>query len=162
MMLKHISPGFRARRGRASASRQSVHRLPPAQVKEVDFSIDGGPVRWTEHNPPYSFSDDGAYLVTSWLKPGAHRFTVKAVATDGRVAIDTVTASGVGAPAVPTELRGSWQRRPFSKPLPGWPAGTDKLVSDRRWIELVHPRAVRPGEERPDRRAYITLTHRRM
>jgi hypothetical protein len=135
---------------------QASPSLPPTQVKKVEFSIDGGSVRWTEHKAPYSFSDDGAYLVTSWLKPGAHRFTVKAVATDGRVAIDTVTAKTVAPPAVPAELRGTWQRTPFSKVLvPGWPTGTYKLVFDSRWIKLIHPGPFDPVKSAPTGQGYI-------
>jgi hypothetical protein len=129
--------------------------LPHAQVKKVDYSIDGGPVRWTEHHYPYSFSDNGAYLVTTWLKPGRHRFTVRAVATDGRVAIDTVTAKTVAPPAVPAAQHGTWERAPFSKALPGWPTGTYKLIFDRRWIELIHPGPFDPVKSVPTGEGYI-------
>jgi len=61
------------------------HGLPtlaPANVKEVDFLIDGN-VDWIEQHAPYSYSDDAGYLVTSWLSPGRHRFTVRVSAIDG-------------------------------------------------------------------------------
>ena len=51
--------------------------LPRKQVAEVAFVIDGGKPRWIEHNPPYTYGDDRGYLVTSWLSPGRHRFTVR-------------------------------------------------------------------------------------
>ena len=52
------------------------------KIKEVAFLIDGK-VRWIEDNPPYSYSEDGGYLVTSWLSPGLHRFTVRATSYTG-------------------------------------------------------------------------------
>ena len=85
----------------------------PAQIKEVDFLIDGK-VAWIEHGAPYVYSDnDGphrGYLVTSWLSPGKHRFSVRAHAGDGLDAEDTVVA-GVGQPPeVPADLAGTWRR----------------------------------------------------
>src|SRR5271156_4835072 len=54
--------------------------LPASQVATVSFLIDGT-VRWVETEPPYVYSNnDGnghfGYLVTTWLTPGQHRFTV--------------------------------------------------------------------------------------
>lgn len=129
--------------------------LPATQIQEVDFSIDGSPIRWTEHSKPYSFSDDGGYLVTSWLKPGPHRFTIKAVAVDGRVALDTVTAQVTAPPAVPDALKGTWTRTPDPISTPGWPTGSYKLVFDPRWIELIHPGPFDPVKSVPTGEGYI-------
>ena len=129
--------------------------LTAAKIQEVDFTIDGGPVRWTEHNKPYSFSDDGGYLVTTWLKPGPHRFTVKAIAKDGRIALDTVTARVAAPPPVPSALKGTWAHTPAPIGTPGWPNGTYKLVFDPRWIELIHPGPFDPVKSAPTGEGYI-------
>jgi hypothetical protein len=50
---------------------------PLREVGKVDFLIDGK-VRWIERNTPYVYGDDSNWLVTSWLSPGRHRFTVRA------------------------------------------------------------------------------------
>ena len=56
--------------------------VPLAQIREVDYLIDGRRA-WVEHHPPYFYgSNEGNYgnwLVTSFLSPGVHRFTVRAV-----------------------------------------------------------------------------------
>ena len=49
--------------------------LPVSQVSRVEFLIDGK-VGWDEENAPYTYGDDSNWLVTSWLSPGRHRFTV--------------------------------------------------------------------------------------
>ena len=90
--------------------------VPTSQVREVEFLIDGK-VRWIEHNAPYSYSDDGGLLVTTWLGPGPHRFTVRATSTSGRKAMDTVIARVVALPSLPTALSGSW-RREIVTPVP--------------------------------------------
>jgi hypothetical protein len=84
--------------------------LPPSKIREVDFLIDGRR-SWVEHSAPYTYGYDGNYLVTSWMRPGRHTFTVVAVATDGRRATISTRAvtSAPGPP--PTALAGSWQRR---------------------------------------------------
>jgi len=129
--------------------------LSPSQIREVTFTIDKGPIRWTEHHAPYSFSDDSGYLVTSWLRPGKHQFSVKAVARDGRVAVDSVTARVLAPPTVPTGLKGTWQRTPAPIATPGWPTGAYKLVFDRRWIELIHPGPFDPVKSAPTGEGYI-------
>jgi hypothetical protein len=129
--------------------------LPPSQVREVDFSIDGGPVRWVEQHAPYSFSDDTGYLVTSWLSPGRHQFRVKAITSDGRIAIDTVTARVAAPRTVPAGLQGTWERTPAPIATPGWPKGTYKLVFDKRWIELIHPGTFDPVKSVPTGEGYI-------
>ena len=49
---------------------------PPLDVSEVEYLIDGKQL-WVEHNPPYFYGSDGNYLVTSFLTPGKHTFTVR-------------------------------------------------------------------------------------
>jgi hypothetical protein len=83
--------------------------LPPTSVESVAFSIDGR-LRWIEHNPPYSYGFDGNYLVTSWLAPGSHSFTVRATARDGRRATRSTVARVPKAAPPPRELAGRWFR----------------------------------------------------
>jgi hypothetical protein len=128
--------------------------LPQGQVKEVDFVIDGR-VAWIEHQAPYVFSDDG-FLVTSFLTPGKHRFTVRVVARDGRRAIDTVIARVLPAPMPPAALLGTWERTipdTSNAPRPGsagnptdtlTPPGTYRVTFDRRWILDVFPCTTSP------------------
>ena len=71
-----------------------------AQVKEVDYLIDGRRA-WTEHHAPYYYGSDNNRLVTTFLKPGLHTFTVRATTTDNQVATDTVKAQVVAPPAPP-------------------------------------------------------------
>ncbi|HET6171230.1 MAG TPA: hypothetical protein VFD90_01410 [Gaiellales bacterium] len=86
-------------------------RIPAVKVDHVDFLIDGN-VTWIERLPPYNFSEDedGAhlgYLVTSWLKPGRHRFAVRVVKIDGTKVSHSVTARVVAAPDLPASLAGT-------------------------------------------------------
>jgi hypothetical protein len=126
--------------------------LPQARVKEVDFAIDGK-TRWIEHRAPYSYGDDGEYLVTSWLAPGTHRFTVTAVATSGTKANDTIVARVLPAPAPPAGLAGSWRRDVDTSSLgklpPGieQPSGTYTLVLDKRWLQTRFPGKFIPGDD---------------
>src|SRR4029453_14000831 len=76
---------------------------PTASVSRVEFLIDGK-VRWVERNPPYVYGLDGNWLVTSWLSPGRHRFTIQAVATTNRRTTRSVVALVRRAPAVPAQL----------------------------------------------------------
>jgi hypothetical protein len=130
-------------------------QIAVAKVDRVDFLVDGK-VRWVEHNPPYTFSDDenGAhlgYLVTSWLKPGRHRFAVRVVTRDGAKVTHTVSARVVAPPAVPSALAGRWQRAIAdgsgapADGTPGNPTGTVvpsgmyTMVIDERMIQLRWP-----------------------
>jgi hypothetical protein len=80
-------------------------------VSEVDFLIDGK-LGWVEHKTPYFYGSDGNWLVTSFLTPGEHSFTVRVITTDGHTATDTVKASVTTPPAPPTALRGgTWTRQ---------------------------------------------------
>ena len=89
------------------------HELPPAQIKQVEFLIDGK-LAWIEHEPPYVYGDDDGrhrgYLVTSWLAPGIHRFAVRAIANDGRKGTSVVRARVTPPPDLPAGLAGTWQR----------------------------------------------------
>jgi hypothetical protein len=94
-------------------------RLPKTTKVKVEFLIDGK-VLWAERDVPYTYSEDRGYLVTSWLAPGKHRFTVRAtvvrvgdtIVKNGQVAEDTVVASVPRAPDPPAALAGTWQRTP--------------------------------------------------
>ena len=81
---------------------------PSLAVSEVDYLIDGKQV-WVEHIAPYFYGDDGNYLVTSFLTPGKHVFTVRAIDVGGHVATDTVTATVPQAPSPPAALAGTWK-----------------------------------------------------
>ena len=106
---------------------------PSADVTEVDYLIDGKQL-WVEHISPYFYGDDGNYLVTSFLAPGAHTFTVRAIDASGHVATDTVTATVPVAPRPPTALAGTWKgfvnQVPAGSCSPGPcpPAGDWRLV----------------------------------
>ena len=103
-----------------------VPALPATKVADVAFLIDGK-VRWVEHNPPFTYGYDGNYLVTSWLTPSAHRFTVRATAKDGRRATSSTVARVGAAKAPPRQLAGGWTRI-----VPRGPArGTWRLEVDR-------------------------------
>jgi hypothetical protein len=111
------------------------HRIPwtartmlaPSRVKEVDFLVDGKQV-WAEHRAPYVFGDDGNMLVTSFLTPGRHRFTVRLVSTSGASAVDGATAKVLPAPSPPAQLAGTWTSY---RPKGGVPAGDWRLVIDK-------------------------------
>jgi hypothetical protein len=97
---------------------------PAADVSEVDFLVDGT-LRWVENNAPYffgsNFAGQGNYLVTSFLTPGVHQFTVKVVEVDGKTATDTVTATVPVAPAPPAALAGTWRSFQQQDTAPGSP-----------------------------------------
>jgi hypothetical protein len=82
---------------------------PPSRIAKVEFLVDGR-IRWREQRPPYTYGGDGNDLVTSWLRPGAHRFAVLATSKDGSRAIATTAARVRRAPPPPAALAGRWQR----------------------------------------------------
>jgi hypothetical protein len=100
--------------------------IPVEQVKEVDYLIDGHRA-WVEHHAPYYYgSNEGNYgnsLVTSFLKPGQHTFTVQALTTSGQKATDTVKARVLAAPPPPAKLAGAWTRIVTPDDLKKGPAG---------------------------------------
>jgi hypothetical protein len=89
----------------------STPGLPRSELKSggIGFLIDGKIVGFTDEQP-YTFPDHGGYLVTTWLKPGAHTFTVRAHAKDGTIIEDNVTARTVAPAAPPAALAGTWKR----------------------------------------------------
>jgi hypothetical protein len=134
--------------GRRVAWIATTPGLPRSELKSggIGFLIDGKIVSFTDEQP-YTFPDHGGYLVTTWLKPGTHTFTVRAHAKDGRIMEDNVTASVVAAPPVPAALAGTWVRTVTDtsaapKPAPNTtpvPTGTYKLVFDPRWVQTRFP-----------------------
>jgi hypothetical protein len=115
---------------------QAFPIAPAADVSEVDYLIDGKQL-WTEHNPPYFYGDDGNYLVTSFLTPGKHVFTVRAVGAEGQTATDAVTATVPPAPAPPAALAGTWKAWQRTA---GGPAGYASLViGSVGWYEGQFP-----------------------
>lgn len=97
-------------------------RIAESKVTEVDFLIDGK-VRWIEHNPPYTYGFDGNYLVTSWLTPGRHNFTVRVTAKGGLRGRSSTIARVLAAKPPPAKLAGTWKRTAK--------AGTWRLVVDK-------------------------------
>jgi hypothetical protein len=118
--------------------------LSQAQVGEVAFLIDGK-ARWIERRAPYTYGDDGGYLVTSWLTPGSHRFAVRVRSNDGRSATEVVVARVRPAPEPPAALAGTWRRdvQGTSQQI-GGPPGIYTLRFDRRWIQDRAPGAWNP------------------
>jgi hypothetical protein len=123
--------------------------IPTAQIKEIDYLIDGR-LRWIGHASRSTYSDTGGYLVTSWLTPGTHKFTVRTIALNGQMASDTVAARVLPAPIPPAALVGSWHRTidTSDAPPPGssgnptdtdTPSGTYTITFSRKWIEDHFP-----------------------
>jgi hypothetical protein len=123
--------------------------VPTAQIKEIDYLIDGK-LRWVGHDSRSTYSDTGGYLVTSWLTPGVHKFTVRAVSGNGQTASDTVAARVLPAPVPPAALVGSWTRtiNTSDAPSPGspgnptdtdTPSGAYTITFSRKWIEDHFP-----------------------
>jgi hypothetical protein len=132
--------------------------LPENEIAELKFLIDGK-ARWTEASAPYIYGDpedtfgkaNRGYLVTSFLAPGRHEFTVRATSLDGRTATDTVVARVPAASQPPARLAGRWRRTiddVSGMPAPGsaanptsgyTPAGTYTMVIEKRWIQVRQP-----------------------
>jgi hypothetical protein len=133
-------------------------------ASQVAFLVDGT-VRWVEHEAPFTFSEDGGYLVTSWLSPGRHRFTVRATSTGGAKATKTVVARVPRAPAPPRKLAGTWRRNvpdavPPDSAFPGdtVPAGTWTLVVNRRWMENHFPGTFDPATSPQTQAGFVLLS----
>jgi len=133
--------------------------LPRDQIKALHFLIDGR-LRWLPGDA-YNYGGDVqgkhlGYLVTSWLSPGKHRFTVQAWSYDGRTATDTVVARVLPPPKVPAQLSGTWQRTisdtsgapaangPGNPTATLTPPGVYRITFDRRWIHDEFPCASSP------------------
>jgi hypothetical protein len=80
-----------------------------SRVAKVEFLVDGK-IRWREQRPPYTYGGDGNYLVTSWLRPGSHRFAVLATLKNGSRALATTVTRVRRAPRPPAALAGTWER----------------------------------------------------
>lgn len=111
----------------------------PGQVARIDFLIDGKLI-WSENKAPYTFGGDdtgrnSGFLITTWLKPGMHRFSLRAVDKTGTQATSVVAAAVSAAPAAPAALGGTWTRTVTAADLKkgdsdGPPAGAWKLIFD--------------------------------
>ena len=130
--------------------------VPAAEVSEVEFLIDGT-VRGLEYDDPYNYGSDDyhghlGWLVTSWLTPGPHRFTVRARLTNGQIASSTVVATARPAPHPPAALARRWQRRVSQRAIEsiagqdGPPAGTWQLLIDRAGAWTLDPMKSGIGE----------------
>ena len=135
----------------------------PVLFPGVEFLIDGKLV-FANRLPPFAFGDDGrdeetgkvstGFLVTAWLAPGTHRFTVrgKAIVGGKRTSAETtVTARVPASPTPPSQLVGTWQRQIHTAIPPdpdrlysysAAPPGTYRIVIDRRYVRAsgVEPR----------------------
>lgn len=113
--------------------------VPQAKVTEVDFLVDSRLV-WVERQAPYTYGFDRNWLVTSWLKPGIHRFTVRLVTKSGARATDTVKARTLPPPPPPAGLVGNW-RRTVTQAQAGTdtPAGTWRLTIDQTGWKITDP-----------------------
>ncbi len=102
------------------------------QVAEVDYLIDGFHA-WTAHSSPWYYGDNGNWLVTTILKPGQHTFTVRAVVSPDKVAVDKFQARVVAPPKPPTRLAGSWSRagRTLFIARTGWGIGSNQFLDAR-------------------------------
>jgi hypothetical protein len=131
----------------------------PVLFPGVEFLIDEKVVA-SNRLPPFAFGDDGrdeatgevntGYLVTSWLAPGKHRFTIRAKGTGTNrrtTATRTVVARVPAAPARPTQLLATWQRDlatavPPDRSMlyrPTAPAGTYRFAINSRFIQISGP-----------------------
>jgi hypothetical protein len=127
---------------------QAFAQVPSSSIEEVDFLVDGK-LRWVEHKTPYIYSglDGRGYLVSSWLAPGFHRFTVFVKASGGRSGSTTVRARVLPTPNAPPALAGTWKRtvdnssapaagNPTSTPTP---SGGYTLTFEKRWARDQFP-----------------------
>jgi hypothetical protein len=116
-----------------------IPSLPESQIREIDFLIDGK-VSWVEHHGPYSYGYDGNYLVTSWLTPGFHEFTVTAIAKNGSRA-STASRARTRAPSPPpSTLAGTWTRNVTSAEAAGsGRAGTWTLTVNAVGWRILDP-----------------------
>jgi hypothetical protein len=113
--------------------------LPPSEIREVEFLIDGK-LSWVEHHSPYTYGYDGNYLVTSWMKPKVHTFTVVAVATNGRRAMIVTRARTAAPKAPPAALAGRWYRTLSPAEARGsGPPGMWRLTIDDVGWRIVAP-----------------------
>lgn len=117
---------------------KATPHISASQVKKVEFLVDGHWL-WTEHQTPYYYGGGGNegnkanWLITSFLKPGRHTFTVKVFASGGSTASDNVHARVIQAPPPPSELAGTWKHTVDGKTITlsittlGWGSPRDKF-----------------------------------
>jgi hypothetical protein len=123
------------------------------QIAEVDYLIDGFHA-WTAHSSPWYYGDKGNWLVTSILKPGLHTFTVRAVVSADKVAIDKFQARVIAPPRPPAKLAGSWTRasRTLLILKTGWGVGSNQFF-DVHYLAngnaLIGPEIVDRPEQPP-------------
>lgn len=115
---------------------QAFSNAPPARISKVYFLIDGQ-LGWEETNAPYFYGRDGNWLVTSFLTPGEHTFTVRVITKDAQTATKTVKASVTAPAAPPAALARTWTRVVT-------PADLSKATSDEpppsgRWRLQIGP-----------------------
>jgi hypothetical protein len=108
--------------------------IAASQVYEVDYFIDGKKA-WDEHQPPYYYGGysrqlptdagwhGGNWLVTSFLKPGLHTFTVRVIPLTGAPATDTAKARVIAAPPPSARFAGAWTRIVTADDLKKGPSG---------------------------------------
>jgi len=99
-------------------------------IDHVDFFIDGYHA-WTQHQAPWYYGDQGNWLVTTFLKPGLHKFVVRAYDIDNQIAVDTTQARVVPVPKPPAKLAGRWKRGSSGTlwiAKNGWTIGPDAVV----------------------------------
>jgi hypothetical protein len=122
--------------------------IPVADVAEVDFLIDGA-LAWVEYKSPYVYGDDGNWLVTTFLTPGEHTFTVRVISIDGQTATRSISATTSAPPPPPAVLAGTWSRTvtaaDITKSTSGMPppAGDWRLMIVAAGWELLDPQANR-------------------
>jgi len=143
----------------------------PVSFPGVEFLIDGKVV-FANRIPPFAFGDDAmdertrsaktGYLVTSWLSPGEHRFTVRArgMGTNRSTRVEkTVVARVLPAPATPAALAGTWQRELATAVPPDGNVlyravtaqpGTYRMAIDRRFIRMTGPAPPPPKHLKTD------------
>jgi hypothetical protein len=102
------------------------------QATEVDYFIDGFHA-WTAHSSPWYYGDNGNWLVTTILKPGLHTFTVRAVVSPDKVAVDKFKARVVAPPKPPARVAGIWSRagRTLFIAKTGWTIGPNQIFDAR-------------------------------
>jgi len=99
------------------------------QITQVDYLIDGYHA-WSAHSAPWYYGDKGNWLVTSILKPGLHTFTVRAVVSADKVAVDKFQARVIAPPQPPARLAGRWVHgaRTLLIMKTGWGIGPNQWV----------------------------------
>ena len=119
-----------------------------SSVYQVDFSIDGGPVTWSEWQSPYMYNGDGGTLDTTTLGEGAHTLQVVEYDSAGRVlgtAEEVVTVDNQPAPPPPHDHDHADHDHDDTRPRRPAAGGT---VATRR-ARTRRPRHRRPRPPRP-------------